>query len=180
MSLADAIPIAPEAIRRPSTTSLLPRQSQILLTNAPPTPPLSPNHVEPQFDQIMVDAESCSGDSHPPTLSVSSSSESMEVEDDRYLAAEPQRPLRLLEDERVHLQRFGLKLSDFEVRGTLGRSTNCQLIIAVLTQPPQRDRYFWQSFTRPTSKVEARYSKLFRHESTPQDRNCPTSPGRTC
>jgi len=117
MSLVDATPIAPEAIRRPSTTSLLsshPCQSQILVPNAPPTPPLSPNHAEPQFDQIMVDAELCPGDPHP---------ESMEVEDARYLATEPKRPLRLLEDEKVHLQRSGLKLSDFEVRGTLGWST---------------------------------------------------------
>ena len=30
------------------------------------------------------------------------------------------RPQRLLEDEKVHLQRSGIKLSDFEVRGTLG------------------------------------------------------------
>jgi protein kinase A len=34
----------------------------------------------------------------------------------------PHRPLRLLEDEQVHLQRSGIKLTDFEVRGTLGMS----------------------------------------------------------
>ena len=178
MSLADPIP-APEAIRRPSTTSLLSRQSQILLPNAPPTPPLSPNNAEPQFDQIMVDAEPCSEDPHPEKLSTESSSEPMEVEDAGYPATEPQRPLRLLEDEKVHLQRFGLKLSDFEVRGTLGRSTNPQLIIAVSMTHP-RDWYFWQSSTCPASEVEARYSELFCHESTPQDGNRPTSPGRAC
>jgi hypothetical protein len=32
----------------------------------------------------------------------------------------PVTPLRLLEDERVHLQRSGLRLTDFEVKGTLG------------------------------------------------------------
>ncbi|KAF9472774.1 kinase-like protein [Pholiota conissans] len=32
-------------------------------------------------------------------------------------------PQRLLEDEKVHLQKSGIKLSDFEVRGTLGTGT---------------------------------------------------------
>lgn len=33
---------------------------------------------------------------------------------------EGHRPLKLLEDEEVHLQKSGIKLTDFEVRGTLG------------------------------------------------------------
>ncbi|KAF9072960.1 kinase-like domain-containing protein [Rhodocollybia butyracea] len=36
---------------------------------------------------------------------------------------EGHRPLKLLEDEEVHLQRNGVKLTDFEVRGTLGTGT---------------------------------------------------------
>ncbi|KIK63696.1 hypothetical protein GYMLUDRAFT_162309 [Collybiopsis luxurians FD-317 M1] len=36
---------------------------------------------------------------------------------------EGHRPVRLLEDEKVHLQKKGIKLTDFEVRGTLGTGT---------------------------------------------------------
>jgi serine/threonine protein kinase len=42
----------------------------------------------------------------------------MEVDTDNVVPLH--RPQRLLEDEKVHLQRSGIKLSDFEVRGTLG------------------------------------------------------------
>jgi protein kinase A len=46
----------------------------------------------------------------------------MEIEPQSPRSVAPQRPLRLLEDEQVHLQRAGLRLTDFEVRGTLGSS----------------------------------------------------------
>lgn len=57
------------------------------------TPPLSPANSSIAVDPIVVDQ-------HPDT----------------------QRPLRLLEDEHVHLQKSGLNLSDFDVRDTLGQS----------------------------------------------------------
>jgi hypothetical protein len=53
-------------------------------------------------------------------------SQAMEVDtaDD---AVRLHRPQRLLEDEKVHLQRSGIKLSDFEVRGTLGTQSPSNL-----------------------------------------------------
>jgi protein kinase A len=44
----------------------------------------------------------------------------MEIEPQSPRPVAPQRPLRVLEDEQIHLQRAGLRLTDFEVRGTLG------------------------------------------------------------
>ncbi|KAJ3843281.1 cAMP dependent protein kinase [Lentinula raphanica] len=42
---------------------------------------------------------------------------------------EGHRPLRLLEDEEVHLQKSGIKLTDFEVRGTLGSGTFARVLL---------------------------------------------------
>ncbi|THV07864.1 kinase-like protein [Dendrothele bispora CBS 962.96] len=47
----------------------------------------------------------------------------------RSAGPEGQRPERLLENEEVHLQRTGLKLTDFEVRGTLGTGTFARVLL---------------------------------------------------
>lgn len=121
----------PEA--RGSASALIARDSAVVL-DAPITPPMSPGRSEPEEDSIVVDAEPrYSGPELRPPLCLD---HAMDV--DTQLVAESaeqqspsQRPARLLEDEKVHLQKSGLKLTDFEVRGTLGRSfcgSHCLLI----------------------------------------------------
>jgi protein kinase A len=74
------------------------------------TPPLSPGRNEISTDHIVVDSDL---DSHAaPEMQVDHPDPSTD--------SVSQPPLRLLEDEHVHLQKSGLRLSDFEVRGTLG------------------------------------------------------------
>jgi len=72
-------------------------------------------------DSIVVDAEprysgpDAAQYTDLPTASPLSVDRGVQVESEHV-----QRPLRLLEEEAVHLQSTGLKLTDFEVRGTLG------------------------------------------------------------
>lgn len=98
---------------------------------------MSPGHSEQSVDDddaIVVDVEprySGAETSSPRSLA---HQHTMDVDTDSHPAAAvqsavdssgevssvSQRPIRLLEDEKVHLQKSGLKLTDFEVRGTLG------------------------------------------------------------
>lgn len=93
------------------------------------TPPMSPGHSDLGDDTIVVDSEPrYSGPApHGPhsTAAPTTAPGFQELGDaggdqPAQVAPVPQRPLRLLEDEQVHLQRSGLRLTDFEVRGTLG------------------------------------------------------------
>lgn len=100
--------------KRGSIASSLRRDSAIV-TDAPITPPMSPDQgdkdMDAQDDSMVTEpavetSADMEIDSNTPTDSVGST--------------QPSGPLRLLEDEQVHIQRSGLKLKDFEVRGTLG------------------------------------------------------------
>lgn len=124
-------PVPSEAIRRTSQTNSIRRDSQAVISDAPMTPPLSPGHSEQGFDAIVVDAEPrYSSQEHnvPPTnaseagITPRAGTAAMEVDSHTPSPTGSQPPLRLLEDEQVHLQRSGLRLSDFDVRGTLGAS----------------------------------------------------------
>lgn len=102
----------------------------------PITPPLSPGHSESSDDDDYLldddmngDDEDCS-DSHEgaqltqPLTPAQSDFSGMHV-DTLPSEERPQPPLRLLENERVHLLPTGpggIRLVDFEVRGTLGMS----------------------------------------------------------
>lgn len=71
------------------------------------TPPLSPGRTD-----LVVD--------NPSERDLRDAAE-MAVDQAKQSDTMSQGPLRLLEDERVHLQKSGLRLSDFDVRGTLGQ-----------------------------------------------------------
>jgi hypothetical protein len=120
-SLALVIPPSSVAhtTRRLSTSDLRRRESQVIVPDAPMTPPLSPGHSELGLDPIVVDSESHYGtperDVRNPTVAIQVEEHGPKPSD-----AAPSGPLRLLEDEHMHLQKSGLRLSDFEVRGTLG------------------------------------------------------------
>jgi hypothetical protein len=113
-------------------TATIRRNSEISVQEGPITPPLSPPQSEAGADDaiivesdrhfINVDNDGCS----PPRILGSSPntqpgpSEDMETKQTR-MATPPRPPLRLLEDEQVHVERSGLLgLTDFEIKGTLG------------------------------------------------------------
>jgi hypothetical protein len=127
-SRSSSLPIPPESSRRVSLSSRT--DPQIVFADVPMTPPLSPKQIEVDTIQVSGDpldtAESDGTVPESTAIAVDdpqSLSNPMEV-DDAEKVVSPQPPQRLLEDERVHLQRSGLKLSDFEVRGTLGTVTD--------------------------------------------------------
>lgn len=130
ISHLSTLPLAPEASRRPSMTNsaqFTRRESQVVISDAPLTPPLSPSHTEQEVDSIIIDSEPrYSGPdrsiphSEASAAAISARLDTVDMEVDRAPTSAPQPPLRLLEDEQVHLQRSGLKLSDFDVQGTLG------------------------------------------------------------
>ena len=119
-----SLPSPQEDIRRPSLTypSRQPSQMVCLDTPTPLTPPMSPIlkknlPIEDQHNQTKPDSK-VNGQLQDVQDIPQDAPDSMNVDtaDDVVL----HRPQRLLEDEKVHLQRSGIKLSDFEVRGTLG------------------------------------------------------------
>ncbi|KAF9567621.1 kinase-like protein [Agrocybe pediades] len=67
------------------------------------------------------------------------------------------RPHRLLEDEKVHLQRSGINLSDFEVRGTLGTGTFGKvLLVRHRGSQANNQNYFAMKVLRKTEIVRLR------------------------
>ncbi|KAF8078132.1 cAMP dependent protein kinase [Lyophyllum atratum] len=162
-SLAVVIPqrsfVTPEASRRPSmanSISSVRRASQAIISDAPMTPPLSPGHSEQGADAIVVDAEPrYSG----PERNIPHSEASITVIAARSETMAMDRPLRLLEDEQVHLQRSGLKLSDFEVRGTLGTGTFARVLLVrhrTSASQPGTQNHFAMKVLRKTEIVRLR------------------------
>ncbi|KAF9036896.1 putative cyclic AMP-dependent protein kinase catalytic subunit [Hymenopellis radicata] len=124
------------------------RESQPMIPDAPMTPPLSPGHSIHSLDDADMDF----GDDSilreykyaPPASADSPTPHSA-----------PQRPLRLLEDEQVHLQRSGLKLTDFEVRGTLGTGTFGRVMLVRHRDSPTQN-HFAMKVLRKTDIVRLR------------------------
>jgi hypothetical protein len=86
------------------------------------TPPLSPHQSQACTDENLIATDSELPHSNPSESQVASGGVpvAMEVEPHR-VATPPRPPARLLEDEAAHLEPLGkLKLTDFEVKGTLG------------------------------------------------------------
>lgn len=134
-------------------------RGSISIADAPITPPMSPGHSEQDLGEendIVVDAEPrYSGPASATTIEHSAAD--MDVDSAPHMpVVEPpspaqstggestaQRPLRLLEDEKVHLQKSGLKLTDFEVRGTLGTFAIPLCLCTSLTLPSLRYGDIW-------------------------------------
>jgi len=126
-----AVPIPPSSATLiaefaclPTTSDSLRCESQTIISDAPMTPPLSPRHSPFGLEAIIVDSEPrCGGlqRNNPCPLPDTITLQPDEMEVDRPKEATASHaPLRVLEDEKVHLQKSGLRLSDFDVRGTLG------------------------------------------------------------
>lgn len=121
----------------PYRRGFIPKQNYPVSHKTPITPPLSPGHSESSEDDdylldedMNVDDEGSSDSQEgvqyaQPLTPAQSDFSGMHV-DTQTSEEPPQPPLRLLEDERIHLQPTGpggIRLSDFEVRGTLGMFT---------------------------------------------------------
>nr|AIO05495.1 protein kinase A2 [Hypsizygus marmoreus] len=107
------------------------RESQLIVLDAPLSPPLSPGHSVPGIVMFVVDSvpRYCGPERNYPhsevAFAVASANHSVPVVlvVVQNTPQAPQAPVWLLEDVQVHLQRSGLYLSDFDVRGTLGTGT---------------------------------------------------------
>lgn len=114
-----SFPASPDDPSLPAA-ALRRRESEV-----PITPPLSPTPSEKGVeDSIIIDAEPSlhvldASASETATDSEAGDSISMEVDDvEPPITTRP--PERCLEDEQVHIEKSGPKLTDFEVKGTLG------------------------------------------------------------
>jgi len=109
--------------------------SQIFHKPTPITPPLSPGHSESSDDDdYLLNDDTNEGDEDcieaqesvlctKSLTPVRSDYSSIYIDPQLSSDEKPQAPLRLLENEQVHLHFTGpggIRLSDFEVRGTLG------------------------------------------------------------
>ncbi|KAI0047966.1 cAMP dependent protein kinase [Auriscalpium vulgare] len=129
---SSSLPTSPDDLR------LYRRPSNVMVVDGPITPPLSPKqlHTPKLHDAIILDSVSqpshstpphcpCREDLLPPTDLPHDADICMERDDVSSLpsASSPTRPpLKLLQDEDEHIHR-ALKLTDFEVKGTLGTGT---------------------------------------------------------
>ena len=121
MSRSHSLPSLPQDLLRTFPCSVH-QQPQVVYSDAPLTPPLSPKP-----DQGLDSQGLCPAITHQfihPDKGVHVPSELMDVDketvdDDSDMSHAPP-PRRFLEDEAVRLTRSNIKLSHFEVRGTLG------------------------------------------------------------
>ncbi|KDQ60624.1 hypothetical protein JAAARDRAFT_31588 [Jaapia argillacea MUCL 33604] len=119
------------------------RDSEAMLSEGPITPPMSPKpqseanreggaivvDVQPRFSGAGVQRE-MSPDQ--PTSSVQTpmlSHRQPESGEDERPRTPPKPPLRLLENEQSHLRKGTLRLTDFEVKGTLGTGTFARVLL---------------------------------------------------
>ena len=120
------------------------RDSDCMLSEGPITPPLSPGRSDDGEARIVVDPEPrYSGPGahiqhaiphqHLREAEIrqgrrSRQHDGMDV-DMRPSASSPRPPQRHLEDEQSHLEKGSLKLTDFEVKGTLGMCQSSSSLI---------------------------------------------------
>jgi hypothetical protein len=100
------------------------QEPQVVFANGPLTPPLSPKPE--QSIASISPQELCSDINHQCIHVRDIVSATSDLMDDKETVDEDadmnpsSHPRRVLEDEAVRFTRSGLKLADFEVRGTLG------------------------------------------------------------
>ncbi|PSR71154.1 hypothetical protein PHLCEN_2v13000 [Hermanssonia centrifuga] len=132
------------------------RNSGFMLGEGPITPPMSPGHSDEEDETIVVDSEprisdpklvaqdpaalQLQGREHrKPSREMLQLEERMEV-DYRRLSTSPRPAFRHLEDEQSHVERNGsLKLTDFEVKGTLGTGTFGRVLLVRLRNSSSSD-----------------------------------------
>ncbi|KZT28446.1 cAMP dependent protein kinase [Neolentinus lepideus HHB14362 ss-1] len=146
------------------------RDSEAMVTDGPITPPMSPgpHNDADQEASIIVDAEPrYSGvqrdPRNPQSASVSQqqlhtlSSQKMDQEETPRPRTPPKPPLRVLENEPSHVPKGNLKLTDFEVKGTLGTGTFARvLLVRQRNSSGRTDNCFAMKVLRKTEIVRLR------------------------
>ncbi|PCH38288.1 cAMP dependent protein kinase [Wolfiporia cocos MD-104 SS10] len=134
---------------------------------APITPPISPGNSDEGDPRIVIDVQPrFSGDSNCQVVSRPSDSRpgqehhkrDSDVMDVDGRPTSPRPPLRHLEDEECHLERGTLKLTDFEVKGTLGTGTFARVLLVRLrgASIPNTQNCFALKVLRKTEVVRLR------------------------
>ncbi|KAJ8073587.1 cytochrome c oxidase subunit 1 [Marasmius tenuissimus] len=113
--------------------------------DAPITPPMSPGHSASEQDQdedipIYSESEDVAMD-EVSQASPQQPSASADQPPPSATTSEGQKPQRLLEDETVHLHNTGLRLTDFEVRGTLGTGTFGRVLLVRHRHPSTQSHF---------------------------------------
>ncbi|KAH9951286.1 cAMP dependent protein kinase [Amylocystis lapponica] len=162
----------PTSENRPSSLALaLPRRdSNFMASEGPITPPMSPGPSDAGEAHIVVDPQprysrdsdmhsSASGPSRQSvvrlqTIDRARSEEPMELD----AVPAPKPPAIDLEDEQCHIQRGTLKLTDFEVKGTLGTGTFARVLLVRLrtVSSPSTLNFFALKVLRKTELVRLR------------------------
>ena len=94
----------------------------MVCADIPLTPPMSPKPEQSTIlsQEVPVINHQFIHPGDTPTISSDPMDVDKETIDEKQEVMSPPCTRRLLEDETIHLARKGIKLSDFEVRGTLG------------------------------------------------------------
>ncbi|KAF5330375.1 hypothetical protein D9619_005876 [Psilocybe cf. subviscida] len=137
-----SLPAAADDFRRPSVAYPPRQEPHVVCANAPLTPPLSPKPsqhidsitIEGECTPINIKLDSQENILQPPELMDVDATSPTVTEEESQPAT---RPSRNLEDEKVHLHRSGVRLSDFEVRGTLGTGTFGKVLLVRHRSTPQ-------------------------------------------
>jgi len=116
------------------------KNSKAMVPEAPITPPMSPNQSERDEETMSIDLAASVPEGNPDTSAKDSDSDQkMEIEQPKPI----QPPVRHLKDEEEHLHKRGsLRLTDFEVRGTLGTGTFGRVLLVRLRTSHSRARTF--------------------------------------
>jgi hypothetical protein len=115
----------------------------VVFANGPLTPPLSP---KPEQSIASISAQELCSDINHQCIHVrdivSATSDLMDDKEtvDEEMDMNPSsHPRRVLEDEAVRFTRSGLKLGDFEVRGTLGARVQSLSLRPTFLNPPRKN-----------------------------------------
>ncbi|TFY60706.1 hypothetical protein EVJ58_g4985 [Rhodofomes roseus] len=103
----------------PLNTAILDRNSGFAVGQGPITPPDITGGAARKETRVLSSTPSRAAD------------EAMDI-DSEHSASSPKPPLRRLEDQESHLTRGALKLTDFEVKGTLGTGTFGRVLLVRL------------------------------------------------
>lgn len=132
-----SLPVPGERTRPAPLTPPVRKNSSMLTSGEPITPPMSPTLSDDEDDNIIIDPEPrfsgqrTDSSAHIMTISqperllrrpsrgVEAEEQHMDIDLIEEISA-PRPPARNLDDEKSHVHRGSLKLTDFEVKGTLG------------------------------------------------------------
>ncbi|EKM55629.1 uncharacterized protein PHACADRAFT_256376 [Phanerochaete carnosa HHB-10118-sp] len=147
---------------QPSTT----QESGLVPSQGPITPPLSPSNsdhgeIAPNDPMHGVEPQVANHAQLEPTprdFGVEPAQSEGHMEVDEVESASTMQAVRHLEDEQSHVHRGSLRLTDFEVKGTLGTGTFGRVLIVRLrgSAPPTAQNCFAMKVLRKTEIVRLR------------------------